>query len=560
MPPESEDSVNAVATEAEPLTPQHQTAEPGDQLPVKKEAWVGPEEGGDSSQPKGLCSDEKADTSIRYGDGYEMSSTTSEQKEEASPVAKRSDVDEKVQSGAGSKVEPQGSSATESRAATPEAQEERANPKRKKRTRRGKRGKNVTNTNATERPEGKGSEDPSRKKSLDEQGGKQANFSDATEDSVNAVATETEPLTPQHQTAEPGDQLPVKKEAWVGPEEGGDSSQPKGLCSDEKADTSIRYGDGYEMSSTTSEQKEEASPVAKRSDVDEKVQSGAGSKVEPQGSSATESRAATPEAQEERANPKRKKRTRRGKRGKNVTNTNATERPEGKGSEDPSRKKSLDEQGGKQANFSDAKAIKRESAAEKPEEKTTNKSPRKGENEKRGPPKTYDDFKGFPNDNAVEKEKGAGQQREAQEKFDDSKGFGQGRVQEKQVKKSPGGNQRKGKHPQDSHQRNDDLRAEPLKGSPAAKEQGESGKPRSAERGPVSFPKRNESPPRSNPRGKKEPAGVGRGTESKGSDTTPGASNRGGRGGTPNRRRRAHRSSNKSSTVGDTRQPKHSTP
>lgn len=381
-----------------------------------------------------------------------------------------------------------------------------------------------------------------------------------SEDSVNAVATEAEPLTPQHQAAEPGDQLPVKKEAWVGPEEGGDSSQPKGLCSDEKADTSSRYGDGYEMSSTTSEQKEEASPVAKRSDVDEKVQSNASSKVEPQGSSATESRAATPEAQEERANPKRKKRTRRGKRGKNVTNTNATERPEGKGSEDPSRKKSLDEQGGKQANFSDAKAIKRESAAEKPEEKTPNKSPRKGKNEKRGPPKTYDDFKGFPNDNAVEKEKGAGQQREAQEKFDDSKGFGQGRVQEKQVKKSPGGNQRKGKHPQDSHQRNDDLRAEPLKGSPAAKEQGESGKPRSAERGPVSFPKRNESPPRSNPRGKKEPAGVGRGTESKGSDTTPGASNKGGRGGTPNRRRRAHRSSNKSSTVGDTRQPKHSTP
>lgn len=383
-----------------------------------------------------------------------------------------------------------------------------------------------------------------------------------SEDSVNAVATEAEPFTPQHQTAEPGDQLPVKKEAWVGPEEDSDSSQPKGLCSDEKADTNSRYGDGYEMSSTTSEQKEEASPVAKRSDVDEKVQSSASSKVEPQGSSATESRAATPESLEERANPKRKKRTRRGKRGKNVTNTNATERPEGKGSEDPSRKKSFDEQGGKQANFSDAKAIKRESAAEKPEEKTPNKSPRKGKNEKRGPPKTYDDFKGFTNDNAAEKEKGAGQQREAQEKFDDAKGFGQGRVQEKQVEKSPGGNQRKGKHPQDSHQRNDDLKAEPLKGSRAAKEQGESGKgkARSAERGPVSFPKRNEFPPPSNTGGKKEPAGIGRGAGSKGSDTSPAASNKGGRGRTRNRRRGAQRSSNKSSSVGDTRQPKHSTP
>lgn len=382
-----------------------------------------------------------------------------------------------------------------------------------------------------------------------------------SEDIGNAVATEAEALTPQHQTAEPGDQLPVKKEAWVGPEEDSDSSQPKGLCSDEKVDTSSRYGDGYEMSSTTSEQKEEASSVAKRSDVDEKVQSGASSKVEPQGSSETESRATTPEVLEERAKPKRRRRGRGGKRAKKK-NTNAADGTEGKGSEDPSRIKNLDEQGGKQANFSDSKAIKRENAAEKAEEKTPNKSPRKGKNEKRGPPKTYDDFKGFTNDDAAEKKKGEGQRREAQEKFDDSKGFGQGRVQEKQMEKSPGGNQRKGKHPPDSYQRNDDLKAEPLKGSRAAKEQGESGKgkARSAERGPVSFPKKNESPQPSNTGGKKEPAGIGRGAGSKGSDTFPGASNKGGRGRTSNRRRGGQRSSNKSSSVDDTRQPKHSTP
>ena len=399
-----------------------------------------------------------------------------------------------------------------------------------------------------------------------------------SEDSVNVVSTEAELLTPQHQTAEPEDELPVKTEAWVGREKDSDSSQSKCVCSDEKADTSSRNpnclrasnGDGYEMSSTTSEQKEEASPVAKRSDVDEKVQSEASGKVEPQGSSTTESAAARAETLEERAKPKRR-RNRRRRRTKNVGDTNTPERLEEKGSEDPSRKKNLGEQGGKQANFSDSNAFKAKSAAENPEEKTPNESPKKGKDEKRRPPKTYGDFKGSPNDDDAEK-RGAGQLREAHEKFVNSKAVGQVCVQEKQMGKSPGGNQRKGKHPQDTHQRNDDLKAEPLKGSPAAKGQGESGKgkprqgesgkgkPRSAERGPVSFPKRSETPPRSNAGGKKEPAGVSRGAGSKGSDTSPRASNKGGRGGNPNRGRRVHGSSNKSSTVGDTRQLRHSTP
>ena len=394
------------------------------------------------------------------------------------------------------------------------------------------------------------------------------------------MSTEAEPLTPQHQTTEPDDELPVKTEAWVDPEKDSDSSQSKGVCSDEKADTGSRNPDclsasnrdGYEMSSATAEQKEEASPVAKRLDVDDKVQVEASGKVETAGSSAIESRAATTDALEEPASPKRGRRRRRGKKAKNVRNTNAPERLGQNGSEDPSRKKDLDEQGGKQANFSDSKAFKRESAAEKPEEKSPNGSSRKEKDEKRRHPKTYDDFKDSPNNYAAQKpdkaspatrsRKGTGQHREAQEKFDNTKGFGQVCVQEKQTGKSPGGNQRKGKHPQDSHQRSDDLKAEPLKESRAAKEQGESGKgkPRSAERGPVSFPKRSETPPRSNAGGKKGPVGVGRGAGSKGSDTSPRASNKGGRGGTPNRGGRAHRSSNKISTVGDTRQLRHSTP
>ncbi|XP_068677425.1 terminal uridylyltransferase 4-like isoform X2 [Montipora foliosa] len=520
--PEMEDAIQITSADSEDATLEqkgalvHPDNKPDDQLPVRREAWVGPDK---DSEFKAVCAEEKEDVSggiqtivsksIKGNDGV---ASIEHQKCDPSFATRSTDVDEKLTGILVGKEEQHESSTTESPAAKTEMPEEPVKQKQPRRGGRARKNKSSKNGNNSASPGEKCPGDFPRKE-------KQKNYSDF-EGSGGGIQTS------------------VSK--------------------------SIKGNDGV---ASIEHQKCDPSLAARRTDVvDEKLTGMLHGKEEQRESSTTESTAAKTGMPEE---PVKQKQTRRGEqasKNKSSKNGSNSERPEEKSPSDfPSKEK--------QKSYSDFDGSKKQSTPGKSEEKTSGESPKKGKDKQLWHRNSYDDLKSPRGESAPRKlgktppKKKISQQREHQKGFDDFKGSKYECGPKKPDVKSAGGGPKKGDDPQLRHQENYALKAEALKDSREGKkpraelQERVKGEPQSAERvtgsKAPSLPKNQGTSPRSNAEDKKNPAGNNQAGGPRSSGNSPGVSNKG------SRRRRPHRSSNQrwepASEGGDSRKVNNST-
>ncbi|XP_068726733.1 terminal uridylyltransferase 4-like isoform X2 [Montipora capricornis] len=520
--PEMEDALQITSADSEDATLEqkgalvHPDNKPDDQLPVRREAWFGPDK---DSEFKAVCAEEKEDVSggiqtivsksIKGNDGV---ASIEHQKCDPSFATRSTDVDEKLTGILVGKEEQHESSTTESTAAKTEMPEEPVKQKQPRRGGRARKNKSSKNGNNSASPGEKCPGDFPRKE-------KQKNYSDF-EGSGGGIQTS------------------VSK--------------------------SIKGNDGV---ASIEHQKCDPSLAARRTDVvDEKLTGMLRGKEEQRESSTTESTAAKTGMPEE---PVKQKQTRRGEqasKNKSSKNGSNSERPEEKSPSDFPRKE-------KQKSYSDFDGSKNQSTLGKSEEKTSGESPKKGKDKQLWHRNSYDDLKSPRGESAPRKlgktppKKKISQQREHQKGFDDFKGSKYECGPKKPDVKSAGGGPKKGDDPQLRHQENYALKAEALKDSREGKkpraelQERVKGEPQSAERvtgsKAPSLPKNQGTSPRSNAEDKKNPAGNNQAGGPRSSGNSPGVSNKGGR------RRRPHLSSNQrwepASEGGDSRKVNNST-